>query len=103
MYQVVYCSCGEASILDGRCKKCKRVRPSSLEIVEQITKHAEDICKLKEELAKAQKLEKEDGQMREECTNDYTNEIESKQHSLDNPIQSKTFVGTGKKSKKKKL
>ena len=58
--QIVYCECGDRDILDGRCIKCKRVRPSSQEIFKQIDKNQKDLIKLLDELKQAIKLENED-------------------------------------------
>jgi len=60
MMQIVYCECGESSMLDGRCVGCNRVRPSSEEVQAQILKLEEDVEGLLQELHRAQKLEKED-------------------------------------------
>jgi len=59
MMQIIYCECGEATMLKGRCVGCGRVRPSSEEIQEQIWRLDEDMDGLLQQLHLAEKLEKE--------------------------------------------
>jgi len=59
MYQIIYCECGERDILEGRCAKCGKVRPSSQEFKESIEKCTRDLAELKKNLKKARRLEKE--------------------------------------------
>ena len=60
MYQIIHCSCGESSMLDGRCIGCGCVRPSSDEVREYIRNNKKEYDKLVKELALATKLEDED-------------------------------------------
>ena len=60
MIQIVYCECGESSMLKGRCVGCGRVRTSSEEVQEQINRLEEDIEGLLQQLHLAEKLEQED-------------------------------------------
>jgi len=48
-------------MIDGRCIGCKRVRPSSKELNEQITVHVINLNRLSIELKRALELEEEDG------------------------------------------
>ena len=61
MMQIVYCECGEASMLDGRCIKCKKVRPTSKELLERLVELTKDTKKVLDDLEVAIKLEIEDG------------------------------------------
>lgn len=60
MMQVVSCECGEVSMLYGRCIGCKRVRPSSKELLGELLNLQDEESRLLEDLKKAMKLEKED-------------------------------------------
>jgi len=60
MMEKILCECGEAAMLYGRCIGCKRVRPSSKEVMKDLLKLQEDETRLLEQLEKAKKLEKED-------------------------------------------
>lgn len=59
MMQLVYCDCGESSMLEGRCIGCKRVRPSSSEVLEQLNKNHDHEKDLLKELEIALNLEGE--------------------------------------------
>jgi len=75
MIQVNHCECGESSMLDGRCTGCKRIRPSSSEIREQIQKHSESLSILLRDMERAQMLEAEEAQQAQQA-----------QHGHDRPV-----------------
>jgi hypothetical protein len=58
MLQVITCECGEATMLDGRCIGCKRVRPASFEITQDIKRITKELCEKVNDLHRAQSLEK---------------------------------------------
>ncbi len=62
MIQAVFCECGATSMLYGRCISCKRVRPSSKEVMDDISKNKKEYEKLLNQLEKAKKLEEEDNE-----------------------------------------
>ena len=57
MLQVLYCECGGRDMLNGRCTKCNRVRPSRQELLDQIVKLDIEITELRKQLVKVIKLE----------------------------------------------
>jgi len=60
MQQIIHCECGESEIRLGRCIGCKRVIPSSQEVLEQYVKVKELSIEILKDLQLALKLEKED-------------------------------------------
>ena len=60
MLQIIHCECGESEIRLGRCIGCKRVIPSSQEVLDQYIKLRELSVETLKELQLALKLERED-------------------------------------------
>lgn len=57
MIQAVYCSCGESSMMDGRCIRCMRIRPSRKEVIEELENNNKKRLKLLESLKRVLNLE----------------------------------------------
>lgn len=60
MFQIINCECGEPSMLADRCIECKRVRPSSAEMMKRIQSLQKDTSKALEDLKVAIELELQD-------------------------------------------
>jgi len=57
MIQAVYCSCGESSMMDGRCIRCMRIRQSKQEVIEDLEDNNKKRLELLEDLKKVLNLE----------------------------------------------
>jgi DNA gyrase inhibitor GyrI len=61
MIQREYCSCGESTILGGRCTGCNKFRPTADEIRITIGGLYDEINKLSNQLMKIERCEIQDG------------------------------------------
>jgi hypothetical protein len=57
MIQAIYCSCGESSMMDGKCIGCKKIRPSRQEIIEDLEDNKKKRLTLLESLERVLNLE----------------------------------------------
>jgi len=60
MFQIIPCECGAEGMLDGRCIGCKRVRPSSQELIKTVKRLQSETVSTLDSLKKAVELERQD-------------------------------------------